>query len=142
MITVALYSVNAPGANYIDKLISWYCNSEYVHVELILSDGYMYSSSGRDKGVRRKKHIRDDKSWTYIEVDGDEQAILDFYHMTLHDSYDMKGVIGIVLPIIDRTNEWFCSEWCSNALKISGNKDFWLVDPQKTRPSDFYDIVK
>ena len=54
MITVALYSVNAPGADFSDKLISWYCDNEYTHVELILSDGYMYSSSGRDKGVDEK----------------------------------------------------------------------------------------
>jgi len=141
MVTVALYSVESPHASIVDKFISWFSRSKYTHVELILSDGYMYSSSGRDNGVRRKKHIENDKIWTYFKVHGDEKTILSFYEKTKDCKYDMMGILGFGLPLRDRTNRWFCSEWCCNALKISGNSLFWLVNPEKTKPSDFIKIL-
>jgi len=141
MVTVALYKVEAENADYIDTIISWYSGSKYTHVELILSDGYMYSSSYRDNGVRKKLHAKDDNSWDYIEVDADEENIVKFFELTNHADYDLKGIFGFILPIIDRTNKWFCSEWCANALKVSGCQNFWIQSPHKLKPSDFPTIL-
>ena len=141
MVLVALYKVDAKGANYIDTAISWFSRSKYTHVELVLSDGYMYSSSPRDDGVRRKKHIKDDSSWDYIAVDADEANILKFYEMTKKSDYDIKGIFGFVFPVSDRTSKWFCSEWCANALKISDIEIFWKTSPHKLKPSDMYTIL-
>ena len=49
------------------RLIQWWTNSAYSHCELVV-EGWCYSSSVMDKGVRRKRiELRPDK-WDVIEL--------------------------------------------------------------------------
>lgn len=142
MVTIALYKVEAQDSDYIDTAISWYTRSKYTHVEIILEDGYMYSSSPRDGGVRRKLHNRDNSSWDYIELDIDDTNIYEFYKMTKDKKYDYVGIFGFVIPFKDKTDAWFCSEWCVRALQISNVKSTWLVNPGKIAPSDIPKLIQ
>ena len=142
MIKVAFYKAHGPYAQWDDKLIAWWTNGSYSHVEIVI-DNYQYSSYQPDGGVRKKEHIVDDKVWNYIEIDNiDEQKILEFFEMTKGEKYDWLAIFGFVIPFKDRSNEWECSEWCSNALKISGCKKLWKHEPSKLSPNKLYKILE
>ena len=103
----------------------------------------MYSSSLRDGGVRKKKHIYDFNKWKYLNIGFvEENNILDFFKQTNGDKYDWLGILGFIIPFKDRTNEWFCSEWVANALKISECKKLWTKEPSKISPNELYKIIK
>jgi len=142
MVTLAFYKGNSKNNGKLySKLIRWWTKGPYSHVEIIL-DGYMYSSSPRDGGVRRKKFKGKNDHWDFIEINNlKEKNILEFYNQTKENKYDFFGILGFILPFKDRTNEWFCSEWCSNALKISGYKKLWKLEPSKISPNKLYKIV-
>ena len=103
----------------------------------------MYSTSPRDGEVRKKEYIYNENVWDYLEVkDVNVDKILTFYKMTKGLKYDWLGILGFILPFQDRTNRWFCSEWVSNALKISGYKKLWVKEPSKISPNKLYKILK
>jgi hypothetical protein len=140
MIKLAFYKAHQ--GNLTDKVISWWTNGKYSHVELIIDD-MMYSTSPRDRCVRVKKHKFDKNVWDYIEINNvDEAKIIEFFEMTKGQRYDWLGILGFVVPLKDRTNDWFCSEWCSNALKIAGCKKLWKQEPSKISPNKLYKILK
>jgi len=140
MVTVAFYKAYQSKANWEDKLIAKYTHGSYSHCEIII-DGYMYSSSPRDGRVRKKKHIVDMNIWKYIHIDIEAKNILQFFDLTKGCRYDWLGILGFIIPFKDRTNKWFCSEWCSNALKISEYKKLWKLEPSKISPNRLYDIL-
>ena len=139
-IIIAFYKANQSKADWQDKLIAKYTKGKYSHVEIVI-DSYMYSSSPRDGGVRRKKHIVNNEIWDYISLPIKANNILEFYNQTKNNKYDWLGILGFILPFKDRTNEWFCSEWCSNALKIGEYKDLFIHEPSKISPNKLYDIL-
>jgi hypothetical protein len=142
MVKVAFYKANQPHADWKDKLIALYTKGKYSHVELIISD-IMYSTSPRDGEVRAKKHKFDENVWDYIEIDNIEiSKVIEFFKMTKDQKYDWMGILGFIIPFKDRTNCWFCSEWVSNALKISGCKKLWKQEPSKISPNKLYKILK
>jgi len=61
--------------------------------------------------------------------------------MTKDKKYDWFGIFGFVIPTKDRTNRWFCSEWVSNALKISGCEKLFTKNPSKISPNELYKIL-
>ncbi len=128
--------------NWKDKLIRFWTKGPYSHVEIVSEDGYMYSSSPRDNGVRKKKHTYDPKKWDYVEVEINPKILEEFYEETKGEHYDLAGILGFVIPVKDRTNRWFCSEWCSNVLKISGHKAMWKQEPSKISPNRLYKLLK
>ena len=140
---IAFYKgLSAPGKDWTDWLICKWTHGKYSHVELVIDD-LMYSSSPKDGRVRAKKHIVDIRSWDYINIDNiDEDNVIEFFNITKGQKYDWIGILGFVIPIKDRTNEWFCSEWVSNALKISGCKKLWKQEPSKISPNKLYIILK
>jgi len=132
----------APG-DWSDKLIRWWTKSKYSHVELVTDDfSTMYSSSGMDGGVRKKPHYYNVNTWTYVEVSVSEELVKDIFSETNGSKYDWFGILGFILPLQDRTNRWFCSEWCSNALKCGGDKRMYLQEPSKLSPGKLYNLVK
>jgi hypothetical protein len=132
----------AKNENWGKKLIALWTKGKYSHVELIIGDK-QYSSHISDGGVRCKKHIYNEDLWDYVEVPNIRvKDILQFYSITKGDKYDLLGIAGFVIPFKDRTNEWFCSEWVSNALKISGYKKLWNQEPSKISPNKLYKILK
>ena len=142
---LAFYKSKAPGAHFEDKIIDWWTGKlGFSHVEIVVEENgqsYMYSSSGRDGGVRRKPHTFDHKTWEYVDVKINKETFYDFFRFTEHCKYDFAGIIGFVLPFQDRENKWFCSEWCSTVLKISGHKALYTKEPSKLSPNKFYQIV-
>ena len=135
-IKVAFYK--GKGSWY-SKLIRWWTKGKYSHTEIII-DGYQYSSV-ECIGVRKKKHTPSDE-WDYVTLyDLNVNNILSFFDITNACKYDKIGILGFIIPFKDRTNEWFCSEWCSNALKISGYKPMWNKEPSKISPNKLYRIL-
>jgi hypothetical protein len=142
MVKVAFYKSNQNHADWTDKLIAWWTGGSYSHTELII-DGYMYSTSPRDGEVRAKKHNFDENIWDYVEIDNVEiPKVIEFFKMTKDQRYDWLGILGFVVPLKDRTNRWFCSEWVSNALKIAGCRKLWKQEPSKISPNKLYKILK
>ena len=139
---VAFYKAHGPYAQWDDKLIAFFTKGPYSHVEIVI-DGFQYSAFAPDKGVRKKPHIVNDKVWDYIELNNiNKQKILEFFEMTNGEKYDWLAVFGFVIPFKDRSNKWECSEWCSNALKISGCRKLWKQEPSKISPNRLYRILK
>jgi len=135
-IKVAFYK--GKGSWY-SKLIRWWTKGKYSHTEIII-DGYQYSSVD-GIGVRKKKHTPSNE-WDYVTLYGlNVDSILNFFDITNTCKYDKIGILGFIIPLKDRSNEWFCSEWCSNALKISGFMKMWDKEPNKISPNRLYRIV-
>jgi len=140
-IKIAFYKSNGPRSTWIDRLIAWWTRGPYSHVELIIEkDGEILqcSSSPRDGKVRCKKHILDTNVWDYVllEVTSEQyDRIIKFYNSINGNKYDWMGILGFILPIQDRTNNWFCSETVANALKINGFKELWKYDPSRISPN-------
>jgi len=142
MIQVAFYKANQPYADWTDRLIAFYTKGKYSHTELIIDD-FMYSTSPRDGKVRKKKHIYCENIWDYVEVKNiEKEKILEFFELTKGQKYDYIGILGFVIPFKDRSNEWFCSEWVSNALKIAGYKNLWTKEPSKISPNHLYKLLR
>jgi len=142
MVKIAFYKARQNRATWKDKLIAWYTGGSYSHVELIIGN-MMYSASPRDGGVRKKQHIWDDRIWDYVEIkDVEVSKIVAFFKMTKGQKYDWLGILGFVLPTQDREHQWFCSEWVSNILKISGYKPLWNKEPSRISPNRLYKILK
>ena len=146
---IAFYKADGPHATFIDKLIAWYTKGPYSHVEFVFQDNdgnwKMCSSSPRDGKVRCKPHTFDDKSWTYIDIELDDDklnTIKEFYNSILGFKYDWAGILGFILPTQDRQYRWFCSETVSNALKITGFKPMWYLDPSRVSPNKLYKLLR
>lgn len=107
-----------------DNVTKFFTKGNYSHCELAVEqeDGtYLcYSSSVRDKGVRKKViDILDCEKWdleevTYIKVT--PESIEEFFQATKDKKYDLIGALGIVLRIKDNANKYFCSEWCAECI--------------------------
>ena len=143
MVKIAFYKADkAKKHKWLTKLIAWWTRGQFCHCEIII-DGYMYSSSNWNGGVRKKEWKGTDDKWEIIPVSNiDEQKILEFFEKTKGDKYDYLGVFGFIVPLKDREKQWFCSEWCSNTLKIAGCKSLWTKEPSKISPNRLYKILK
>lgn len=100
--------------------IRWWTDSEYSHCEIVV-DGWCYSSSAMDKGVRRKKIDLDSDSWDVLEltwVDGN--SVKNYFYKTSDNSYGYLLLITSQFLNLGKDSEesQFCSMWCANALGI------------------------
>jgi len=128
--------------NIVDKTIRWWTDGPFSHCEIYIpEDEKSYSSSGMDGGCRSRKHTPND-NWEEVEIDVDIELVHQFFNETVGTEYDFLGAFGFVLPFKDRSDRWFCSEWCSNILKISGDKRMWKTEPSTLSPNDFYKLIK
>lgn len=107
--------------------IRWWTGSIYSHCELVV-DGWCYSSSVMDKGVRRKRvgggkdeiSLREDH-WDLIELPwADGEAIIRYFEATDSDVYGWASLIANQVLNRNRPTEHaaFCSEWCARALML------------------------
>lgn len=106
----------------LDKLICLVTFSKYSHCELILNNGYSYSSSSRDNGVRRKLISYSSDKWDtyYINVP-DESNVYYFFTNTKGFKYDYVSLlINHILPFfkIKNPKQYYCSEWITEALNM------------------------
>ncbi|MPS58906.1 MAG: hypothetical protein E2594_17310 [Pseudomonas sp.] len=102
------------------RVIQWWTGSIYSHCELVV-DGWCYSSSAMDKGVRRKQINLDPEKWDVIDLPWNVSAnIVSYFVQTDHHSYGWMGLIWSQLFNLNRTSDKapFCSQWCAAALGI------------------------
>lgn len=102
------------------RAIQWWTGSIYSHCELVV-DGWCYSSSVMDKGVRRKHIYLDPAKWDVIRLPWkNSQQVLDYFHATDLQRYSWGGLIFSQLFNRNReaTGAQFCSQWCAAALGL------------------------
>jgi len=142
--------------NFIDKVIrfrtatwkqrfdgSWkYLPS---HVELLFSDGMMFSASQYENKTRFKEHNLSSTHWSRLALDVDEKTEGRIRLWCLNQAgkkYDYLGVLGFVMPFIkDSRNRWFCSEVCCEALKQNTNLVNLYIDSSKVSPAKLKNII-
>jgi len=111
------------GPGLVDRLIR--VSGSYSHCEIEFSDGWAFSSSGRDGGVRFKKlqYTRNYVIyWDRIDITvSNEEELRSWAIEQLDAKYDWLGIIGTCLgcPLESRFR-WFCSEICSTICKAAG----------------------
>ncbi len=148
-IKIAFYKANNPNANWKDKLIAWWTNGPYSHVEYVYEENnelIQCSASPRDGIVRCKTHKYDPNKWDYIDIyvsDKNYKVAKQFFKSIEGMKYDWLGILGFVVPIFrDRDSMWFCSETITNLMKIFGYRTFWTIDPSETDPNKLYRLLK
>lgn len=102
------------------RLIRGWTGSRYSHCELLV-DGWCYSSSLMDGGVRRKRIELDPAKWDLLALPwADAAAILRYFQLTDGHRY---GWLTLFASQVFNGN-WrdddaqFCSEWCAAALGL------------------------
>lgn len=107
-----------------DKLVRWFTNSIYSHVEIYdVNSNQSYSSSFRDGGVRKKTIVFNSESWDFFFIDQKytSEMLEDFFISTKGSKYDMLGVvIGHLIKMpLHYKKKYFCNEWCGEFLQVS-----------------------
>lgn len=116
-VQLALYKARGQIGN---AFIRWWAGSQYSHCELVV-DGWCYSSSMMDKGVRRKRIETDSGHWDLIPLPfADAERIRKYFMQTDANRYGWLGLIRSQLFNRNRKTHGaqFCSEWCANALGL------------------------
>ena len=120
----AWYQPKVSAARLGDWLIRTFTRSPYSHCEIAVNKGNgqyaCYSASLRDGGVRCKTMPLPDDKWDLIPIrDADAyDRVWALYQNTRGAKYDFGGALGVVLPIRQAAQKWFCSEWCAAALGL------------------------
>lgn len=120
-----------PATDFVHKVSHWatciWTFSKYSHCEIVI-DGYGYSSSARDGGVRKKLIDWNSGKWDMIPLpDLDVDYVLNFYALTENDDYDYRGLAWFVIPAIkDHKTRWFCSEWAAAAFKLKNPQHYHI----------------
>ncbi len=121
-----------PG-NWLDKLIRFVTGSEYSHCEIVI-DGFCWSSSLRDSGVRGKYINLQSGHWDVIDLPGDEWLVCLWFKNHEGAGYDWLGLIRTVIPFWPHSKtKWFCSEACGAALGF---------DASRMSPQDLFDRLR
>ncbi len=144
MVYLAFYY--GPG-NWITKAIRTLTTGPYSHVELLFSNGWCFSASGRRReeywNVRWKLqclHEWDLVPLRTITKEQEEQAIL--LCSSLEGlPFDWSGLLGFLLPFLpDRQpNKWYCSAICLMVMQECFNL-FQNVS-RKIHPNGLYRLV-
>ena len=123
-VQLALYKGKGEFGN---AVIRWWTRSPYSHCELVV-DGWCYSSSVMDKGVRKKQvgtgadqiDLRAEH-WDLVPLRwADAAAILQHFVRTDPDRYGWPTLIASQLlnRNLQVEHAAFCSEWCAAALGL------------------------
>ena len=105
-------------------VIAWWTRSAYSHCELVI-DGWCYSSSIQDGGVRRKQIDLAQPHWTVIDIDVDPAKVLVLFERTKGEPYGWLDLITQqVLRLPVSSAGWFCSEWVAAALGLT-DPEIW-----------------
>lgn len=102
------------------RIILWWSGSKYSHCELLV-DGYCYSSSVMDKGVRRKIIDLAPDKWDLIELPwASADDVRHYFALTDHYRYGWPSLITSQLLNLNRPVKGaeFCSEWCAKAVGL------------------------
>lgn len=125
----AFYKGTRPGlAGIYNRFVKWWTNSDYSHVELVLSGGWSGSASFMDGGVRLKVIDFDAAHWDFIDLPvALEPAALAWFEQRRGAKYDLLGNLHFIIrPVAHDKARWFCSEAIAAAL---GMPDPWRYCP-------------
>ena len=141
-IQVAFYKANGPFARWDDKVIAWWTNGPYSHVELVI-DGYHYGIHPSEGRVRKIKRPYSPDVWDYFVIEIPEvDKIIDFFKYTHNMSYNWNSFIAFVFPVRPRNRSFTCSEWVASALILGGLKAFYGYKPCRFSPNDLFRFLK
>ena len=123
------------------RLMDWAVRTatrgQYSHCEIAVKQGFTdayhcYSASARDGGVRSKTMLLPAEKWDLIEIRDAEahEKVWALYQATQRAKYGLIWArLGVVLPVRQVAQRWFCSEWCAKALGLG--------QPEKYSPQAF-----
>ena len=115
---IYIFNVTVQRAERLDQLEN---QRSYCELAVQVSDGCFdcYSSSIRDGGVRLKTMPLPPEKWDLLELPSGikDHARLQFvFGNTRGRRYDWLGAVGVVAYTRQRSDKWFCSEWCAYVL--------------------------
>jgi len=117
LVKIAFYKSSG---DLVDKTIRLLTKSQYSHCEIIYNDLW-YSSSPRDKGVRKKVITEDNTKWDIFHIYIDEDRLQNIYTKYAASGYDFLGIFLSILfkfKIQDK-NKVFCSEFLAEILGLA-----------------------
>lgn len=123
MVKLAMYKGKGTLANAGIRL---WTGSQYSHCELV-ANGWCYSSSVMDRGVRRKLIDLDSGNWDVIDLPWvGEENVLSYFKETDSYRYGWWGlIVSQFLNLNRKTNRaQFCSEWCANAILLPNSPSY------------------
>jgi hypothetical protein len=126
------------------KLISWWTESEYSHVELRFSDGLTYSADFQ-LGVIKFITRYDPLKWDIFTIelpDEEVRLIRDTLDAECGLPYDWFGILLAQVFKSGRDNPaaWFCSELATYAFQSASY--FTYLKPCDISPGGFYTLCK
>ena len=119
--------------DWIDSLISWWTRGPYAHCEIMFGDDpseqVQTGSAQRGNGVYLMERKLDPEDWDIMDIPfGSEEVALQWFKSHLGLNYDYLGLLGLLSPVGNEYNHWFCSEACAAALGIP---EPWRLDPNR-----------
>ena len=118
-----------------NRLVRWWCRSEYSHVELVVDyckDGLSLCASSTGKtGVRFIRTNLDTSEWDTVDISHmmsltEEIAAYDWFAANSGKGYDYQGIFGFILRRVkEKPNKYLCSEAVATAL---GYVEGWRFD--------------
>lgn len=125
--------------NFVDKAIRWWTSSakdkfngkwrdSFSHVELLFSDGMMFSASQYENATRFKSHSITSEAWMRVDVDiryWEEEIVREWCYS--------------VFGLREDRSKWFCSEVCAAALQRVGMCDW--IKPEHVSPNKLYRMI-
>lgn len=142
-VKLAFKLTNKKTGTFVGKVIGWWTNSLYYHVELIVGD-YWISSNAESKGVTISPLQPLKHTWEYYDLGTIEllenqfEVFKDFIKQQEHKKYDWLGIILSQTIKLNwhSSNKWFCSEIVTKLLQLLLVKDVLNLDPNKVSPAD------
>ena len=122
------------GTTIIDNLISWWTRGPYSHCEILFTMDpktkiAQCASSNRGIGVAFDNITLTPAEWDIMDLpNANYQDCVKWFNDHAGEQYDYTGLLGIISPIGNEYNHWFCSEACAASLGIP---EPWRFDPNR-----------
>ena len=106
------------------KLVKWWTNSMFDHVEICLGDRKVIGARPNDGVKVRDISSFEEDRWCLTRPavnlsDGDKDIIINFALSKVGKKYDWLGILGFAIDRdIDNPNRYFCSEFVSKAFSL------------------------
>lgn len=124
-----LYFYKAEYGSWVDKLIAWWTDSKYSHVELHVGNGQFFSSSPREGEVRYKYIDIKQEHWDIVLLPVDTKVDLIRMEGLIGKKYDWLGIfMHQFLPL---NTQWSFKWWCSEAIGYVLGLDNFRINPQE-----------
>ena len=136
-------------APWYGKIISWWTQSPYYHVEIILFEKYWISANPDDDVyIRNLAPLKD--SWDYVtlqplKVSREQlERVVKYINHQNGKPYDFLGILlsQVFNWSIANDRKWFCSEIAVKILNLLGCDLYFTQAPQNYSPGDMYRALK